>query len=333
MNLPDLELILITYNRANHVENTFQQLLKDDSPVRDLPILVLDNNSTDATPEVVQHWQARFPNLRYKKNKYNVGLAGNIFKAMEAASHEYVWILGDDDVYDFTHWQFAEAAMQRQEPAIILARYCLPDDLKTDIPAQVVQLTFITGGIYRTTILNDTIMYNALQVVFTLFPHLALILYLVNTNQKMYVVPHAISSNGLKPETTDSSYIRGTIEKDLLPRSRTMNWLAGFANCCTLVHDPQLAKAIFKRGYEVIHDGETNFFEFMHFLLLQKEENWTHLVDIYLLLEREQRHTFILKYLMPTSFRILRKNLKQSLRNYFSLLWSSTTNNERTRIL
>ncbi|XVJ50983.1 MAG: glycosyltransferase [Vampirovibrio sp.] len=61
MTLPDLELILITYNRVNHVENTFQQLLKDDSPVRDLPILVLDNNSTDATPEVVQHWQARFP--------------------------------------------------------------------------------------------------------------------------------------------------------------------------------------------------------------------------------------------------------------------------------
>ncbi|MFM7389616.1 MAG: glycosyltransferase, partial [Vampirovibrionales bacterium] len=47
-----LQLILITYNRANHVERTFQQLLAEGSPVRNLPLLVLDNNSTDATADV-----------------------------------------------------------------------------------------------------------------------------------------------------------------------------------------------------------------------------------------------------------------------------------------
>ena len=89
MSIKDkLQIILITYNRAGHVENTFKQILDEKSPVKDYNILVLDNNSTDTTRNVVEEWQKKYPNLKYQKNKYNIGISGNIAKAMEIADRK-----------------------------------------------------------------------------------------------------------------------------------------------------------------------------------------------------------------------------------------------------
>ena len=44
-----LEIIIPTYNRQHLLANTLTQLLDDKSPIKDLNILVLDNNSSDNT--------------------------------------------------------------------------------------------------------------------------------------------------------------------------------------------------------------------------------------------------------------------------------------------
>ena len=112
MSIKDkLQIILITYNRAKHVQKTFEQLLKDISPVKFFDILVLDNNSTDNTKEIVEEFQKKYANIKYSKNRYNLGISGNIAKAMEVASKEYVWIIADDDKFDFSNWNEVEYAI------------------------------------------------------------------------------------------------------------------------------------------------------------------------------------------------------------------------------
>ena len=99
-----LGITIITYNRAPLLKRTLTTILSDDSPVRDCYIIVQSNNSSDETSEVVKTLQSMHPNLSYRENPYNIGLSGNICKAMELADKEYHWILCDDDRFDWQNW-------------------------------------------------------------------------------------------------------------------------------------------------------------------------------------------------------------------------------------
>ena len=64
-----LDIFLITYNRAPYLKRTLEQIFSAESPVKDFPITIIDNNSTDGTADVIKNFQADFPNIIYKKNK------------------------------------------------------------------------------------------------------------------------------------------------------------------------------------------------------------------------------------------------------------------------
>ena len=140
-----LEIIIVTYNRQKYLARTLDVFLAENSPVRDCKITVLDNNSNDGTADVVASIGNYRPNICYRKNRYNLGISGNIFRAMEIAESDYVWIVGDDDCYDFSSWDEVVSLMQNGEKVICLSRYLLPDSLKNDVAAQLVQVSFITG--------------------------------------------------------------------------------------------------------------------------------------------------------------------------------------------
>ena len=69
MNIKNkLQIIIITYNRAEKLNKTLIQLLENDSPVKEYNILILDNNSTDNTSDLVKKFQIQHKNLSYIKN-------------------------------------------------------------------------------------------------------------------------------------------------------------------------------------------------------------------------------------------------------------------------
>jgi tetratricopeptide (TPR) repeat protein/glycosyltransferase involved in cell wall biosynthesis len=95
---PKLSLCISTYNRAGWVgvnlKNIFTQI---PTPRLDLEILVVDNTSTDNTPDVVKPYLNR-PDFRYVRNPRNVGMLGNLAVTAQRARGEYIWIIGDDDL-------------------------------------------------------------------------------------------------------------------------------------------------------------------------------------------------------------------------------------------
>ena len=52
-----LDIFIITYNRAAKLESTFEQIFISSSPIRNFEIVVIDNNSTDDTALIVQKYQ------------------------------------------------------------------------------------------------------------------------------------------------------------------------------------------------------------------------------------------------------------------------------------
>lgn len=96
-----LEIFLITYNRSACLDNTLRQL--QGSPFAACRFTVLDNCSTDDTPEVTARYQGAFPNYRVIRHPRNIGGDYNYLRAIELSTMRYTWILCDDDNYDFTH--------------------------------------------------------------------------------------------------------------------------------------------------------------------------------------------------------------------------------------
>jgi len=91
-----LTICIPTFNRFSYLKETLRQL--NCSPLKDCEIFVLDNASTDNTSELAH----LFPNVEFITNRFNIGYA-NILRCAEYGTAQYVWIIGDDDEYDFSY--------------------------------------------------------------------------------------------------------------------------------------------------------------------------------------------------------------------------------------
>lgn len=276
-----LQIILITYNRAQFTERTLNIFLSERSPVKECNLLVLDNNSTDNTASIVSKFQKKHHNLSYQKNHYNLGISGNIARALELASQEYLWLIGDDDLYDFSHWKEAEEAMLRGEKLICLAKYALPKKHEKELPYQLFQMTFITGGIYHTSLFNDVTIRNAYDGLYTLFPHLYAILAFINKGNSIHVLSHAISENGWKKEQKDSSYTRGTKDVSMLTkRTQQMTWILGYANVLSSLEQKKLISDCMEVAisYPDIYPNINDFYKYLYHL---KKKQRSHFYEIY----------------------------------------------------
>ena len=181
MNLKDkLEIFIVTYNRKEFLIKTLEQLFAFDSPVRDLNITVLNNNSDDGTTEILNEYQEKFSNLIHIKHNKNIGGNANIARAYELAEKEYVWLLGDNDKYSWHVWNEIENAIENNYDVIFTRK---TDETIADI---YYKASLISACIYKTKNITSTILANAYDNIRFLFPHLALCAKNINDNNRFY---------------------------------------------------------------------------------------------------------------------------------------------------
>ncbi len=92
--LPLVTVIITTYNYAHTVGVAIESALAQDYP--QLEVLVVDNASTDATPELAERYRPD-PRFRYVRNESNIGMVPNHNKGLREARGEYVLFLSADD--------------------------------------------------------------------------------------------------------------------------------------------------------------------------------------------------------------------------------------------
>ena len=303
MKSPTLQIIIPTYNRAKHVDNMLRTLLAENAPTQNLPILVLDNNSTDDTAAVVRAWQEKFKNVAYHKNRYNLGLGGNIARALELADHDYAWFLGDDDVVHFDAWPDLEKAIAHEKEIIVAANYAVPHGKEKDLAYLMGQLTFISACIFKTSLLTDTTMSNIINNIYTLFPHLVPVVEYINAGKQdqIYLLPRALASNGMKPET-DISYIRGYDDKTLYLKQRSMSWICGYANVLIHLNDKKLLYRMMENPIENgIFKGWLHFVACLR-LMYPAQGNWLPFWEVVRALPWRGRILCVLYALSPIYF-------------------------------
>lgn len=95
-----LDIFITTYNRCDKLARTLDSFSA--SPFANCSITVLNNASTDGTLDVIEKRKDLFANLKVVTHPFNIGGDANIIRTLEYCTKEYMWIVHDDDLYDFS---------------------------------------------------------------------------------------------------------------------------------------------------------------------------------------------------------------------------------------
>ncbi|PAF44660.1 glycosyltransferase family 2 protein [Helicobacter sp. 11S02629-2] len=241
-----LDIFIITYNRCKKLKSTLEQLLEKNSPVKNFSITIIDNNSTDSTSQLIKNFQSKHTNLIYIKNHYNIGANANIVKAFYKASKDYVWVLADNDSYDWCSWREVEEAIKQARDGVVVATYEHPS---YDVAQLFLQTSFLPGVIYKRSNIDDTVMGNMTFNIANMFPHLALSAKLLNEHKSICIIKQAIVNIGdNRDEDGNNIYTRGYNQLDIHPLQKDMDWITGYANSLYMIKDKKI------RNYVISHN-------------------------------------------------------------------------------
>jgi len=229
MNISEqLEIILPTYNRKDCLARTLTQLMAQNSPVRDCKITVLDNCSTDGSSAVIDDFAAKYKNLTHIRHEKNIGGNANITRAFEMARAEYVWVLCDDDEYDFSHAEELEAVLQTKPAGVLVVQH---NRQQLGIGEIFQECSFVPGAIYRTDLITSEILFNMYFSVSNMFPHLAVTAGIINAGEEIVPLPHPMIIRTPAP-----GYLRG-LSGNIHPFIKEMDWILGYLSTVLLLTD------------------------------------------------------------------------------------------------
>ncbi|MEK9160305.1 MAG: glycosyltransferase family 2 protein [Patescibacteria group bacterium] len=95
MSSPFLSVIIPTYNRANVLEKCLRALQSQSLAKESFEVLVVDDGSSDFTPELLKKWTEGWPNLKALHQK-NAGQGNARNKALKEATGQVILFIGDD---------------------------------------------------------------------------------------------------------------------------------------------------------------------------------------------------------------------------------------------
>ena len=135
VNADDLEVFILTKDRAALLEKTIESLLRQ--TLQGFSITVLDNASTDNTAEVVAAFKS--PCIRISTAPENLGSLGNLHRSQMMATRKYVLIFHDDDQLHPDYLRTALVYLQAHSDAglLVSAKRNIRAGANPDVPSRI----------------------------------------------------------------------------------------------------------------------------------------------------------------------------------------------------
>ena len=96
MSTPRVSIGMPVYNGGRFLRPAIESVMAQ--TYGDFELIISDNASTDATPEICRAYLARDPRIRYVRNATNIGAARNFNRVFQLSSGEYYKLANADDV-------------------------------------------------------------------------------------------------------------------------------------------------------------------------------------------------------------------------------------------
>lgn len=113
---PRISVCIPTHNRADDLERRFAELRNQ--TLEDFEIVVVDDDSSDHTAEIVHAARAADSRVRHVRVRPGLGIPGIVNRAISHAQGEYVALFHDHDRYDATIVEKLGAALDQQPDAL-----------------------------------------------------------------------------------------------------------------------------------------------------------------------------------------------------------------------
>ncbi|WP_448540257.1 glycosyltransferase family 2 protein [Roseiflexus sp.] len=177
---PRVSIGLPVYNGERYLASALESILAQ--TFGDFEVIISDNASTDATPEICRAYTARDPRVRYVRHEINRGAAWNFNHAFGLARGVYFKWHAHDDLLEPTFLERCVAALDR-DPQVVLAfsrtrvidpaghtLYTYDERLRTESPLASVRFhdlicighpCFQVFGVIRTDVLRRTPLIGA----------------------------------------------------------------------------------------------------------------------------------------------------------------------------
>jgi len=165
-------VVIPTYNRAHYLEQALENISRQS--YNDMKVVVLDNASTDETPEVFTETVGKDNRFFYSRNETTISAAENFYRGLSITSSEYFMWRADDDLSDANYVEMLTDALDRdihselafasylQSRGDFQKKYELPDivaDTPLDRAVQFLPIARPTWiyGLWRRDALNENI--------------------------------------------------------------------------------------------------------------------------------------------------------------------------------
>jgi glycosyltransferase involved in cell wall biosynthesis len=152
--MPRLSVVIPTYNRADLIYETIDSILAQ--TYRDYEVIVVDDGSTDLTPEVVDRYRDKGVRLIRQQNS-GPGAARN--NGIQSAGGELVAFVDDDDLWAPNKLE-RQVALFDQDPGLTWAysdAYAFDSDTRREMYTWSQQVQLYEGWIATQLILQDFI--------------------------------------------------------------------------------------------------------------------------------------------------------------------------------
>ncbi len=120
MNYPKVSIIIPVYNGEKYIEKFFNNLNKID--YENYEVILINDGSTDKTEYLLSHYT--YSNVCISSSQENKGIRKSIFKGIQEATGEYVFICSIDDRIDPNGIKLLAEDIKRYPPGTHLAVSC-----------------------------------------------------------------------------------------------------------------------------------------------------------------------------------------------------------------
>jgi glycosyltransferase involved in cell wall biosynthesis len=114
---PRVTVLIPVFNRERFVSEAIESVLGQD--FADFELLIVDDGSTDRTPEVLREWAARDPRVVIVTSEGNEGIPGALNRGLANARGEYIARLDSDDLM-MPHRLAEQVAVLDSRPDVVL---------------------------------------------------------------------------------------------------------------------------------------------------------------------------------------------------------------------